>query len=311
MDKLYTQKIVRHGHKNNDPNAHGAGTEALLDSSKLFYIVNYAGEIMHGLHGDENVIIGTSPVDRARATAGIVYEILNIDPRLNGEKNGARRLAGPNVVPLIGSYAMDRDGKAVNLGPKAMSDLWAEAKKSDTYAAGDGEHAPLRAWLEQGLDNPQAGNPADPGISLREYACRIGAHFYRSLNLFNESKVSNIRPKQLDINFGHSGDIEFFLYLTLDMLMGKDGSDPERLIKYFEQTGGALEPLTGIEVEYDSRHPHSVVFRQRGLAGFEKPSVRTEVDLGMEILQEQDRWLRENGKSQEVLEQKIAMTKLR
>ena len=265
--------LIRHGPKNNDPNVHGTGVEALLDPSQLHKIVNYGKYLQQraGQSRSQRIILETTPVERAKATAEVLYRtmIIQLEPAFSYVK--------PSVNPLIGSYAYDEQGKAVNLGPQAMSKLWAEAKKSEHCNQFQGEHQPLYAWCEQGFDNKQANNPADPGISLREISCRIGTYVYQTLQeKENRDFITAI---------GHSGDIEPFLYLCLEMLEGRDGSNHDALTRHFKKTRGALEPLTGIGIAYD----HSDLYLSHPS---ENSSKMFRKKIGIELFQEQDNWLK-------------------
>ena len=226
--------MIRHGPKNNDPAAHGTGVEALLDPQKIPEIRAYASGLFQK-HPESRFYIETTPVERAIATGTIIGEELSAHPRIYVEQT---------IDDMIGSYGQrPLSKKPVNLSPQAMSKVWADAKKAEKYKSLQGEHKPLYAWCEQGFDNSQANNPEDSGISLREVACRIGNYMHHRLPKMYAGDVV--------IAVGHSGDIEPFLYLTLEMLEGKNAEEKDAMMKRFSQTNGALEPLTGLEIQFD------------------------------------------------------------
>ncbi len=284
--------LIRHGPKNNDPNVHGTGVEALLDPLQIYKALQYAANSLERMHdgGIEKAVVETTPVPRAYVTGKLITAVFSLDPSFKNTEC--------SVDDLIGSYDVDSlSGKAINLSPSAMSKVWTDAKKDEKYGHLQGEHKPLYAWCEQGFDNPQASNLEDPGISLREIACRIGTYVYEKI----QRKEDNIST----IAIGHSGDIEPFLYLCLEMLEGKDGTSLVAMTKHFQPTGGALEPLRGLRFFYDF-----------GNLKMEFPSPLDQLEgrsqltdyrnIGLEIFQQQAQWLKEYGKSQQVLEQKIA-----
>lgn len=274
--------LIRHGPKNNNPDAHGTGVEALLDPDRISWIQSRATGYARGY---APILIETTPVSRAKATGEIFKEEISIS-----------RDVEIRINESIGSYALHpHTNEAINLSPQAMSHLWAERKEK---IGGDAEHQSLYAWCEQGFDNLQANNPDDLGISLREIACRLGKNIYQHL-------TGDIKQYASIISIGHSGDIEPFLYLCLEMLDGKDGTAANAMTKHFHQTGGALEPLQGLRFFYD-----------RGNLSLEFPLSKESVPrghlaiksqrIGIEILQQQAQWTSQYGKSQQVLEQKIA-----
>jgi len=283
--------LIRHGPKNNDPRAHQTGVEALLDPEKIHEIIAHAAgtlaRIPQAYQGTTRIRVETTPIDRAIATGDIEYGVLRLDPRFD--------VPFPAVNELIGSSGIHpQTGKAVNLSPGWMSTIWAAAKKAEIYKHLQGEHRPLYGWCELGFDNSQANNPQDPGISLREIACRLGTYVYDTLEQSD--------PHDLVLAIGHSGDIEPFLYLTLEMMAGRDGTSSDALTRHFNTTRGALEPLTGVQFyqignDLCLRHFYGVP---------RSPESVTDVSIGTEIFQEQARWFKEKGKSQTVLEQKLA-----
>lgn len=330
--------LLRHGPKNNDPNAHGTGVEAGLDPKQAYKIITHAALLPTRVstrvstvedfgYAPKKIQVVTSPIDRAIGTGQIVYDIIKKDSRFV--------VPEPAIDDLINSSGRHpQTGKAINLSPKEMSKIWGEAKRSERYSALQGENKPLYAWCEQGFDNPQANAPNDPGISLREIACRLGSFVYQTLQNADNSDVV--------IGYSHSGDLEPFLYLCLEMLEGKDGSDPESMTRRFEQTRGALEPLDGIFLEqrdgklhlnYNSvdsldlsnllgyaglldnaisgkPHNNPVSQQQQFLVSQVTIGIRkSSSEIGLEIFQEMDHWLKNYGRSQQVLEAKLGMGK--
>ena len=270
--------LINHGSQDNDSEAPETGVEALLDLQKISLIHHYAASL-HKLQ-DQLFFVETTPVARALVTGKIIAE----------ELTKAGFPVKHTIHELIGSYAQ-QDTKVINLSPFSMQQKWAEAKKVDGYHRLEGKHQPLYAWCEQGFDNRQARNPQDPGISLREIACRVGTYVYQRLQQAHGSDQI--------IAIGHSGDIEPFLYLTLEMLQGKNGSAFDALTYNFERTGGALEPLQGVVITNREENLYLT-----HLAGNAEHKVYQHKLMGMEIFFEQARWFTDHGRSQEVLEQK-------
>ncbi len=285
-------ELIRHGPKNNDPAAHQTGVEAQLDPGQIYKILQYAANSLERMHHEkiQKAVVETTPVPRAYVTGKLITALFSLDPHFQSTEG--------SVDDLIGSYGINStNGDAINLSPAAMSKVWADAKKADKYGHLQGEHKPLYAWCEQGFDNPQAHNPEDPGISLREIACRVGTYVYGKIQR-KEEKVSTIA-------IGHSGDIEPFLYLTLEMMEGRDGTTPDSFIKHFQSTAGALEPLAGLGLEYISSWDSWQIRYPVGKPGYSHGSWM----VGVEIFQQQAQWFKEYGKSRQVLEQKIAAGK--
>ncbi len=287
--------LIRHGPKNNDPAVHGTGVEALLDPEKIPEIRAYASRLLRD-NPKSRFYIETTPVERAIATGTIIGEELS--------RAHPRRFVERTIDDMIGSYASHPvTKKAVNLSPGAMSTIWAESKKAEKYKDLQGEHKPLYAWCEQGFDNPQANNPKDPGISLREVACRIGTYMHHRLPKMYAGDVV--------IAIGHSGDIEPFLYLTLEMLEGKKGEEKDTMEKRFSQTDGALEPLTGLVItpKNFSDKKYSLSFKEDYECDSERCIHQCDREISLDIFAQQARWYREEGKSYQVLEQKIFLEK--
>jgi len=276
--------LLRHGPKNNNPEAHQTGVEALLDPQGINKIISQASELLsdrsyavrngfdYSINTFNRIRVETTPVNRAISTGNIVYKVLSLDPRFE--------VPEPIVNELIGSYGINPlTNDAINLSPKSMSGVWGEAKKQETYQGQQGEHCPLYAWCEQGFDNPQAGQRDDLGISLREIACRLGTYVFNTLETADEH--------DLIIAYGHSGDIEPFSYLILEMLEGRDGTDKEAMTRRFRETGGALEPLEGLNISYIPK-----------ISG-------TYSELLRDVLKQQAEWFKEYGRSKEVLAEKL------
>ena len=77
----------------------------------------------------------------------------------------------------------------------------------------------------------------------------------------------------------------------------------DALTKHFEETGGALEPLTGLMFEYDESIGLYLHHPFKGTRS--ETTVDVSIPLGFEIFQQQAAWFEEHGKSQKVLEQKL------
>ena len=281
--------LLRHGPKNNDPTVHQTGVEALLDPEKFYVIRDHARQIIETTPTNYGIQIVTTPVNRAIATGQLEYEVI---------KRARQETPEPQINALIGSQAIHPEtGEAVNLVPRAMSKIWADAKKLESYQGQQGENKPLYAWFEQGLDNPQGWkydnqetwNKQDPGISLREIAWRIGAFFYENL----ETQDPNTRV----LAFGHSGDIEPWLALTLQMHYEKDdgvsGTSLENMAELFTQMRGALEHLTGASLYYINGKDSPVYLTQ--------PNFKSKIPLKIDTLREQARLFRNYGLSNKVL----------
>jgi hypothetical protein len=281
-------RLIRHGPKNNDPQAHQTGVEALLDSQRIHEIITYASDTLNSLDPEviKKIKVETTLVNRSIVTGGIIHQVLNLDPRFVATPPTIQHLLSPHGKNPI-------TNEIINLSPKAMSYKWAEAKKLDDYNLLQGEHKPLYSWCEQGFDNQLAMNSNDPGFSLREIACRIGA--------YTAEKILNLGDKDLTIAIGHSGYLEPFLYLILDMLNGGDGTDPITMLKYFQETGGALEPLTGLIIEKTNSGLYLSHFS--GKPGTNLQMVKKPISI--EIFQQQAKWLKEYGQSDLVLQKKI------
>lgn len=280
-------RLIRHGPKNNDPAVHGTGVEALLDPTRLHLIISHAAWTLESIAPEiRQVRIESTPVDRAQATAKLEYKIISLDPRF--------KVTEPAINELMGSYAVGK-GRTINLSAQSMVDRWANAKKSEEYAYSHGEHRPLYAWCECGFDNLPAIDSADPGISLREIACRVGTYVH--------DKLQESDSHDLILALGHSGDIEPFLYLCLEMMEGRDGSDAGAMVRWFNRTRGALEPLTGIKIM--NKGPSLQIGHLHGEPGTELPLDYGYRSLGMEVLQEMSRWYHKNGESREVLEERL------
>jgi len=290
--------LLRHGPKNNNPDVHGTGVEALLDPVKIPEIKTHAyGLITDSIdRGYDKIELWSTPIDRARATAEIEYGTMIHD-------SDEIAIALPRINALIGSSAINpENGEAVNLGSRAMSKIWANAKKLEKYDYLQGENKPLYAWFEQGLDNPQGWqygkpetwNTEDPGITLREIAWRIGTYLY---NVFEKAENQKTRV----IAFGHSGDIEPWIALTLQMVNGIDDGFgriwDEDLTDRFSEIGGALEPLKGARILQLDRSDDLYLFSIKG----SDMEFKLGPQIGKEILKRQVRLYHERGMSNKVL----------
>lgn len=289
--------LIRHGPKNKNPAAHGTGVEALLDPERAVDIIGYGYKFLNStfLVGRNTLYVESTPVPRAVATANIVQKVFTLDPRF--------QVPEPSINNLIGSYICNPTGtEIINLSPMAMSDVWAKAKKEAAKEGRLDEDLSLYEWCKEGFDNPKASISRDPGISLREIACRIGAYVHSTLTKDNSLSA--------DCYFaiGHSGDIEPFLYLTLEMLQKRDGSDYNALLKYFPITR-ALTPLTGLSF-YTMNNGRARVDIHRCYSSLDEGlKGQLEEGIPLNIFEQQANWLRDFGKSKLVLEQKIAAGK--
>jgi|GEM_PF-1916910 hypothetical protein len=295
--KYMRVSLFRHGPKNNDPQAHQTGVEAQLDPYKIFQIREHAREFISSSQGHSSFVIETTPIDRSISTGYVTHE----------EVRGKIDMVEPSINELIGSSAIHPENdNAINLGSRAMSDIWSKAKKQDDYGGQQGEHHPLYAWFEQGLDNPQArlisdhssGNPDDPGISIREIGLRISTYFYEKLTTEDDNPHV--------VAYGHSGDIEPWLALTLAMMdENDDGRRTLRdynLLDYFDSIGGAMEPLASVSLVRDKTKAlflEGTPLQRRGENG--------RVSIGQEIFQEQARIFRSDGVSNQVLADRLKL----
>ncbi len=294
--------LIRHGPKNNDPSAHGTGVEALLDPAQIYKILRYAADSLEQMHrqGIQQAVVETTPVPRAYMTGKLITAALSLDPKFASVKC--------SLDNLIGSYEYDinlTNGRVINLSSAAMSEVWAEAKKSEKYGALQGEHKPLYAWCEQGFDNPQANNPQDPGISLREIACRIGTYVHKKIKI--HERIKSGEEKVSTTAVGHSGDIEPFLYLCLEMKEGRDGSDKKAMVRRFDETCGALSPMAGLSLETAADDAKKVVISSTpiGTGGHAGRWGIFEADIFAHMAD----WYKQHGRSRQVLEQKLHVEK--
>lgn len=281
--------LIRHGPKNNDPAVHGTGVEALLDPVKMYQILGYATRFLEEIDCEKikKISVESTPVERAYVTSQLIAAVISLDPRLPSVSSG--------IQELIGSYAIHpTSGEAVCLSPLTMTRMWAKKKEISAQS----EHRPLYSWCEQGFDNPQVNSAEDHGISLREIACRLGSYVWE--------KIEQSDEKSSTIAIGHSGDIEPFLYLTLEMLEGRDGKNHDAMVSWFHRTSGALEPLKGIKIyekekgNYYLLHPVGRPDAQR-----EGEIIAKEKPISIEIFQQQAQWFKEYGKSADVLKKKM------
>ena len=296
--------LYRHGPKNNDPAAHGTGVEALLDPDKLPVIRAHAVQLAHEAERERYtaIEIWTTPMNQAVATGDVVYKRI-LEEVLGLEASGMQiQVAQPRIHALLGSCAIHPEtGEAVNLSSRAMSQIWADAKKSEDYASFEGENKPLAAWFDQGLDNPQGWqfgrpetyNAADLGITLREIAWRVGTFAYT--RLLQAEEGTRI------VGYGHSGDLEPWAALTIHMAEGRDdgkeGTTVKDMKQLFKDLGGALEPMRGYSIVTKGSDLH---LTGAGLG-------TNEFVVGREVLQEQARLYRTKGKSNHVLAARLRL----
>ena len=219
---MHVLVLRRHGPKNNDPQAHATGVEALLDPRGIKQIIQAAA-----------------------------LEL--------------------NVLPLLGSMVNAPDGRVINLSPAGMSALWKDAK----VKGAERETACVAAWCNAAFDNTWD----DTGISLREIAARAGAFVLHTLQEFEALTEPAYR-----VGFGHSGDLEFFLYWVLAEAAGISNITPEVLLRYLDETGGALAPLQGYVITED---------RGDVRLSYLDESAPLTVDIG--IFEKQAAWLAEHA----------------
>lgn len=284
-------ELIRHGPKNNNPEAHLTGVEADLDPSQIWLIKLFAQSYLRRtLTGP--IQLETTPVPRSINTGNVILETWHEHPEF-------RDLILPiKVNELIGHLGIDPEGNAINLGPKSMTKVWEEGKRNELLGQST-EGGSLLAWLEQGLDNVQARDKNDPGISIREIACRVGSYLYSKLDLLTEKGMNTNL-----LSIGHSGDIEPWLYLTLASTEGNDIGKKEVLREYFDRTGGALAPLSGVRLSYSPAEKGIILTHNTRSSGGEARTAN--IIISPHTLREQALWLESAGRSQEVLAQKLA-----
>lgn len=283
--KIVRIDLYRHGPKNNNPVSHGTGVEASLDPEYFDQINDHASFIATDDSRD-SFSVGSSVVGRAKNTAKIVAEKL----RKEGKK-----VEGPCSYDLLSSNSLDLlTGNVVNLSPLSMSNLWAEAKKEDNYSSiRQAEGRPLYAWFSQGLDNPQAGLLGeDVGIPLREIAWRVGTYV--------ESMLNGTQAKRV-IGYGHSGDIEPWIALTIQMQEGNDdgrrGTTVSQMQDLYHRLGGALNPLQGVSIVEDDAEIY-LIGSERG------PDFGSGLRLDRKIIEIQSQLYLTEGISSDVLAKK-------
>ncbi len=281
---MYIIKISRHGPKNDEYQTGFDLSNALLDPSRIPEIEEFARNMAKVLYG-YSVEIESTPVDRAIATRDIVYKVMKEYPNV--------QVLDPTVNEFIGQFAIGTGGAPINLTSRAMSRLWNEGKKVHKYGLSDAEHQSLYNWCEIGFDTVPTEDPEDNGISLREMAWRIGSYVYNKLKEYKSGDKSTIA-------FGHSSSIESFLYLCLDMMGEEKG-----MLKRFEETGGALHPLTGITFKYDKS---SGLYLEHFFGAPETELERKVIRFDMDILEKMDNLLRTKGRSNDISSNKGCLT---
>ncbi|MBN4049048.1 hypothetical protein JYT91_00355 [archaeon AH-315-M20] len=284
---MYIIKILRHGPKNDQSQKGADLSKVLLDPNRVDEIRDYARSQVN-LVKHAMIEIETTPVDRAIATGRISYDVI--------KQSLGIIVTEPKINELIGQFAFGENNKAINLCTNKMSFLWNEGKKVHRYGDSDAEHQSLYNWCEVGFDNLPKKDENDIGITIREMAWRIGSYAYRKLKGYSGGD-------KVTLAFGHSSSIESLLYLCLEMVDGKDGSDPESMLTRFNETGGALHPLTGIVFKYDKNTGLYLEY----LIGKPETILGTKtIPFNIDTLRQMDNLFRTEGKSEEVTKKKLA-----
>ena len=164
-----------------------------------------------------------------------------------------------------------------------MSEIWAEAKTQDSSAADESERASLRAWCQLGFDC----TCGESGISLREIACRLGRFVEQTIRQHEAGTGA-----AYSLAFGHSGDLEPFLYLLLQM----SGCTEFTLAEACDRIAPAFKPLEGIVFRLQSN----------GTLFLDYPSTEGAAGarIDRQVLHEQSAWLEKHAISGQVLKLK-------
>lgn len=270
----YEHMILRHGPKDL-VNSHITGTEANLDESNKYLIHNFFKEYaLQKIKNKGQIRVNTTSLDRNFKTAEIaVSEIIN--KGLN--------CIGPNIEDRLGANVGTK-GKIQLLSPE-LPIAWGESEKN--YQTSQGvrkEDRGLYSWINDfGFDF------SDNGISLREVAYRISSFVLDSLNLYDNGGLTSF-----DVSISNSGYIEPFVYLLLeDQLIN---TSPDKILKL---TGGALQPISGIKINY---FPNSSDFDLHILNG----NFSVSYNFLKKQLEEQKNWLLENGRSRSIFYESLS-----
>jgi broad specificity phosphatase PhoE len=218
--------ILRHGPKD-ESITHITGLESKLLPQADEVIKKYVNKkLVNIVNKDTQIIIYTSPVERAKETAELIYQDL-VELKY--------KVSRPKIAVGFGSYDLI-DGKVVNLIPPEMSKIWGTAKREQSKDSK--ENSPLLAWCNVGYYENFNGT----GLSLLEMVSRM------------EEYIERIPMKEntLNIIVSHSGDIEPFLYYLIAKERGIDLQENPMPSLYFE-TGKALSPLEGIILEVSNK----------------------------------------------------------
>ncbi|MCB0360236.1 MAG: phosphoglycerate mutase family protein [Bdellovibrionales bacterium] len=276
--------ILRHGHKDQSPDAHGDGTGAPLEQSRLGEIRAVASRLIPELPTSiGRVRVLTTPVPRAIDTA----EILHAQFR-RGLPRGVELLP-VRVEPLLSSID-ERDGMLVQLIPPQMVDLW---KRGLGKTSSDGrESESLRLLLEVGFEQTFGGS----GISSYEVACRIGCFVWREISAHRYDQDETL------VCVSHSGNIELFMYLTILMteyfgcgvqMESFKHLSPIQLFERFDSL--ALAPLEAIYLDCVDLDQAAILELPLPCAGKRKFAI----ELG--IFRRQADWLADYGIGQNFL----------
>ncbi len=211
--------LLRHAPKDNTVK-HITGMEAQLTSNAVESVNNFVNS--RDFSSYKKICIHTSPVQRAKDTASMIYEKLNdvyaVNPVI--------------VMNNFGSYE-EIDGEVKNLVSPEMSKLWGEAK-SKAKDERDAEHSALLSWCKVGYF--ETFN--DTGISLNDMCERMQNYI---LNLKQEDDI-------LHIIISHSGDIEPYIYWLISKERGLNLED-NPMVDMFNEFGGAVHALDGYQLK--------------------------------------------------------------
>ena len=161
---VFSLILLRHGPKDDRPEAHQTGIEAGLDPRKGASILARAANLLTEQATDICFVhLFSTPVARAVNTAALMEKVFALDP------HPTRKFEANRIAPLLGSTELV-SGKPVNLSAPQMSEFWRQGKAAESDRDGR-ETASLLRWLEVGFDETHDLS----GISIREIACRIGS----------------------------------------------------------------------------------------------------------------------------------------
>ena len=255
-------RIIRHGPKQ-PVEKHVSGIESKLDDKKEYKIRQFARSIANQ---GEVFQVDSPEMQRNYSTAKIIVDEL---------QTIGKNVHGPNIDNRIAPFAGE-DGNIVFVSSE-MPLIWGAAEADfQTIEGVAKEDRGMYAWLSYGLDNKS------DGISLRESAYRIGAYIFDQIQKYNQGGTADFF-----LGISNSGFIEPHLYLTLDLIEGKEIEPIER----FHKLGGATKPLEGFQINYQKKSP---------TANLILPD-KTIVLVDIEVFREQLQWLDKYGITNEVI----------